>query len=198
MAGTFEDAGIDEQELADAALRGCVQAFEVLVARYYAPLVGHLARQTGDRDLAAEIAQETFLDAYSHLERLQEGQPFAAWLYRIARNHMLSEMRRRRLRRVLSLEWVAAGRAADSIRLHEDDQTATVHESDLIQQVLDTLNPTLREALLLSSLWGYPSHEVGAILDISPEAARQRVGRAKEQFRQRYAAFSEVRDGTSM
>ena len=194
VVGALGDARPDDGALVEAARIGSVRAFESLVERYHAPLLRHLARQTGDRELAADVTQEAFVDAYRHLDRLADDRPFAAWLYRIARNHMLSELRRRRLRRALSLEWAIGGGASDDAGLRGRDSTASTGERDAIQRALDTLSPPLREALLLHTLWGYPSQEVGQMLGITPEAARQRVGRARAQFRDQYQAMNGVDD----
>lgn len=187
MVGVREDAYPADGTLVRAVRSGSVAAFEGLVERYHAPLLRHLTRQTGDPELAADITQDTFVDAFRHLDRLTDDRPFAAWLYTIARKRMLGELRRERLRRTFSLEWLSAGAGALLPALHRPDASARTGERDEIQRALDGLSPTLREALLLHSLWGFRSEEIATMLGISPAAARQRIARAKEGFRQRYA-----------
>ena len=90
--------------LVEAAQLGSAQAFDMLVARYHGPVLRYLERQIGDVELAADLGQETFLDAYRSLDRLIGDRPFAAWLYQIARNNLRREWRTRKLRRLISLD----------------------------------------------------------------------------------------------
>lgn len=175
-----------EEDLVAAAAGGSDHAFTKLAERYYGPIFGYLVRQTGDRELAEDLAQETMVIAYRKIRTLADGQRFAGWLFRIAQNEMRSNRRRARIRQFLSIDRLREefGFAPATTDRSSDPHTAT--ERDQIQQVLDQLSPNLREALLLARLWGFPSKDVARILDISPSAARQRISRADEQFRTLY------------
>jgi RNA polymerase sigma-70 factor (ECF subfamily) len=180
-----EATQLREQDLITTARSGCLESFERLVEQYHGRILGYLTRQLGDREVAADLTQETFLDAFRLLDRLPDDRPFGAWLYRIARNHLL-HVWRRRLDRILSLDWLLAAGHADQEKFCNMGQVDRCIECDVIQRVLNTLSPALREALLLSTLWGFPSQEVAQILAISPAAARQRIARAKEAFYRAY------------
>lgn len=186
---THHDPLPPDHLLAAATRSGSAESFESLVERYHGAVLRYLARQTGDPELAADLTQQTFLDAFEHLDRLAEDRPFAPWLYRIARNHLLHARRARR-RRVLSLDQLSPEATQDAPALRQPDVSVASHERDVIQCVLDELGPALREALLLHSLWGFSSEEIAGLLDISLAASRKRVGRAKEQFSRRYEALS--------
>ena len=189
MADTWDDAYRADHALVDAAQTGSVEAYSLLVDRYHAQVLGYLRRQVGDPETAADLAQETFMDAYRDLHKLADDRPFAAWLYVIARNNLLAERRKSHLRRLVSLDGMLE-RAREAIpALRRADRTAESDERDLIQRVLEGLSPALREALLLHSLWGFRSEEVAQSLGIAPAAARQRIARAKEQFRLCYKAM---------
>jgi RNA polymerase sigma-70 factor (ECF subfamily) len=188
MAGTA--AHLAEQELVVVVRGGDVEAFACLVDRHHGPLLRHLAWRTGDRELPADLAQEAFLDAFRHLDRLPADRSFAAWLYRIAQNHARMAERRKRLRRFVSLDWFADPAAAVPA-FQRPDGSESLHERDLLAQALASLSPSLREPLLLHSLDGFTAPEVAGILGISLAAAERRISRAKEQFRQRYRALGE-------
>jgi RNA polymerase sigma-70 factor (ECF subfamily) len=175
--------------LVRAAQCGSAAAFDLLLLRYHDPVRRYLLRQSGDPEVAADLLQETFLDAYRSLGRLADDRPFAAWLYRIARNNLRREWRARRLRRLVSLDWLRE-RAADTLpALRQPDASAATEARDLVQRALDGLSPKLREVLLLHHLWGFTAPEIAQILNLSPEAAARRLSRASEQFRQRRAAL---------
>ena len=176
-------------------------AFGALIDRYYAPLMRYLTRQSSDAELAADLTQATFLAAYRCRDQLAEEGAVGAWLFGIARNELRMEWRRRRLRRLVSLEWLAPrveGTAREGecrappgsglAALRSADASEPCAERDRIQRVLDGLSPTLREALLLHSLCGFAGGEVAAIVGVSPAAARKRIARAEAAFRERYRA----------
>ena len=169
-----------------AAQAGCHDAFTTLFDRYQAPILRYLTRQTGDGEQAADLTQQTFLDAYRRLDRLTGDRPFAAWLYRIAHNNLLHAWRQQRIRQMASLDRLLEEGGTAQRALQQADSTAQVHERELIGTVLNSLTPALREPLLLFCLHGFSSAAVAATLGISPEAARQRIARAREQFRHHY------------
>lgn len=182
--------GPADQSLIAAAQSGSVQAFTLLIERRHPRVLRYLLRQTGDPELAADLAQETFLDAFRSLDRLPDDYSFDAWLYRIARHNLLTAARRRGLWRLISLDWLPRW-AEERLAARQPGGMAALDERDAIQRVLDTLSAPLREALILHSLWGFTSGEVAAILGIAPATARQRIARAKGQFRERYGPLHE-------
>lgn len=168
------------------AVAGEDAAFGALIDRHYAAVLRFLSRQTGDPELAADLTQSCFLDAYRSRHQIVNQDAFAGWLFGIARNQLRMEWRRQKLRRLVSLDWLTS-RAADSVpALSQEDETAALHDRDRIQQVLDDLSPSLREALLLHNLCGFRGGEVAAILGISADAARKRIVRAESEFRRRH------------
>jgi RNA polymerase sigma factor (sigma-70 family) len=183
-------ADLSDNTLVEAAQAGDSQAWEELVRRHYVPLLRHLTAQTGDPETAADLTQQTFLDAYRRLARLEPDQPFVPWLFQIARYNFLPWWRRRWVLRHASLEAMVerAGEAVGAFR--QADQIEAVGERDAIQQALDRLSPVLREALLLHELEGLTAREVAAALGISEAAAERRIGRALAAFRRRYTALS--------
>ncbi len=172
--------------LVNAVRSGSVAAFEVLIERYDAPLRAFLFRLTGDAELAADLAQETFLDAFRCRQTLPIDRPFVAWLYRTARYNALPIRRRRTLHRIVSLDWLRSHRNGAIPRSRRLDEVQRADERDLIARALDQLSPNLREALVLSAIGGFSSQEVATIIGISSVAARKRISRATAEFRRTY------------
>src|SRR5690242_14997307 len=79
-----------------AARRREPGAFEALVRRHQGPLYNFCLRMLGQTEDAADVAQETFVQLYSHLGRLDEHEPLTPWLFRVARNRCIDVIRRRR------------------------------------------------------------------------------------------------------
>lgn len=172
-----------------AAQHGSRAAFGALVARHYDPLLHTLAWQVGDPERAADLAQDTFVEAQRCLDRVAEDRPFRAWLYGIARNLVRRAERERRLRRLVSLDWLHEQHGDTFRSLSLDDGTADCHRRALIARALDNLSPTLRETLILHRMAGYTNREIAQLLRIAPRAAEQRVTRANTLFRQHYTAL---------
>lgn len=170
---------------------GDVDAFEVIVDRHYAALTRHLIYRLGDRELAVELVQDTFLDAFRHLDRFDGRGPFAAWLFGIAHKHSLMHWRRQRLRSFVSLDWLPVSAAGAIPQLRHADPSDAWNERDRLLPVFGKLAPQLRDALLLHSLDGFTAQEVAQILGISAAAAARRISRAKEAFRRAYQELCE-------
>jgi RNA polymerase sigma-70 factor (ECF subfamily) len=188
---TEQEIQIQDDQLVRAAQAGCYQAFEQLVIRYYERMLSYLTHATSDPVVAADLTQETFLDAFRDLQRFACDRPFVAWLYRIARNNLLSEWQRQHIRRSLSLEQMWSHGRMEHLTLWTADAACQCCERECIQQVFAMLSPSLREALVLEGLGGFSGQEVAQILGISHAAARQRIGRAKASFRQYYCALEQ-------
>lgn len=86
----------DEAEWARAACGGDKAAFARLVEKHKAAVYGLCYRLLGSSDEARDSAQEAFVRAFTSLARFDEGQPFGAWILRIARNHCIDLLRRRK------------------------------------------------------------------------------------------------------
>lgn len=176
----------DDRVLVAAAREGDGLAFSQLADRHYARVLGYLEHQTHDPVLAADLTQQTFLRALRSMTRLRDDELFAAWLIRIARNRLRSHWEYQRLRRFVSLEWLAASGATPPPVLWGNDESEPCHERALLNQVLVELSSASQEVLLLNCYDGFTALEIAHILGISRPAAERRLSRAKEQFRERY------------
>jgi len=190
IVGGFTARGALGSSVIADARDGSVEAFTLLTEHYHGAILRYLLHQCGDRELAADLTQETFLDAFRSLRQLPDNVSFAAWLYRIARNNLLAELRRQRVRRLVSLDGLLEKVGVVAPALRDGGQVGSYAERDAIDGVLAELSPALREALVLHSVWGFSSREVAMILSISPDAAKRRIGRAKEQFTARHRAIT--------
>jgi RNA polymerase sigma-70 factor, ECF subfamily len=176
--------------------------FERWFARYQLPLLDYLYGMTRDREWAADLVQETFLQAYSAAG--QDPTAIAhpqAWLYRIATNAALSALRRKRRFSWLPLSVVEPESGASSsdrwlrpelTAPQEQDLAATVAERDAVWTVLAVLPPRWRAVLLLQTTGGFEVREIAAELGISEANTRKLLFRAKERFRQVYARLAEA------
>jgi RNA polymerase sigma-70 factor (ECF subfamily) len=159
--------------------------FEQLFADYQQPLVNYLCRLVGDTARAEELAQEAFVKAYRALPRLPADANRRAWLYRIATNCGYDHLRRRRL-----IQWLPL-MERDSGRSGHGDPATRLGEQDAVQRTLAQLSPDHRVVLILFSVEGYSTKEIGEMLGISQGAVKTRLCRAREKFRQLHGPLPE-------
>jgi RNA polymerase sigma factor (sigma-70 family) len=135
------------------------------------PLMRRLVRIVGDRETAADLCQETFVRAWRKAPRDATPDQHRGWLHTTASNLALDELRRRRLRVHAPLdEQLDAGPADDTL------------ERMQAREAMATLSPHERLVLLARFDMGLSHREIGALLDLSEEAARKRVERARSAF----------------
>ncbi len=88
-------SSVADNRLISAYLTGNEYAFEVLVSRYQDRLVNYLNRLIHDYEMSVDLSQEAFIRVYRNANRYQGQYKFSTWLYRIATNLAIDEMRRR-------------------------------------------------------------------------------------------------------
>ena len=132
-------------------------------------------RMVGSRETAEDLCQEAFLRAWRHAPAHLDAGQQAAWLYRTASNLAVDELRRRGPRRWEELSDAAGGGA-------QPDELEVV----AAREALARLSAHERLVVLLRLQAGLSHAEIGALLDLSPEAARKRVDRARRRFAAAY------------
>lgn len=140
----------------------------------------YLLRLTGEPETAADLTQETFLQAIRDLRRSPAARAYAApWLLRIATNRAMDLFRRRR--RIRWLPW-----RPELYDQRVDDAAEALTDRDLVDQVLRRLPPESASILLLRDAEGFSAPEIATMLDLEPAAVRKRISRAREAFRVEY------------
>lgn len=168
----------------DLALRhryGDATAFEE-VYRRHAEMVFSLAlRMCGDRELAADLAQETFLRVYRYLGRFRGRSSLKTWIYRIAVNCCRSKLRRRSRQRLeRPLDQVAE--VAD--RTSGPEEITLGHDlGRRLAAALGELPLVFREAVLLRDVQGLTYAEIGEVLGARIGTVRSRIARGRERLR---------------
>ncbi len=157
-------------------------ALDVLYRTYKDRIYSFLLRMSGSAEFADDLTQDTFLKADRALAGLDLDRALLPWLYRIASNAAIDELRRRR--RVSWLRWPSL-RGTD--HEHAPDEHARVPEREHIALALGRVGPENAAALLLHVVEGYSYREIAEIQGVTLTAARSRIARAREAFRTAYA-----------
>ena len=157
-------------------------AIELLYAQHHGEIYAYLVRMLREPELAADLAQDTFVKAYRAYDTLEDRGHARAWLYQIAHRVALDELRRRRIVRFLPWTGESRGSAPSAERLVMDLQL-----SGDLQRALERIPERQRNALLLAELHDLTGLELAAALGVSHVAARALLTRARESLRQALA-----------
>lgn len=170
-----------------AARGGDPAAFEALVRRHQAPVYNFCLRLLGQADDAADVAQETFVQLYSHLARLDERERLAPWLFRVARNRCIDVLRRRRTVPLTppdddTPQTASAVDPPDPEPL-PDELAERADLQRLLRSAIASLPPSYAEVVALRYAADRSFAEIALILDCDEGAARVRFHRAKALLR---------------
>ena len=100
---SVNDAKLSDHALIEATKQGDENAFSEIIGRYKNPITNYLFRYLNDYEEAVDLAQETFVRVYFAIERYHTDYAFSTYIYRIATNLAISELRKRKRRRLMSL-----------------------------------------------------------------------------------------------
>jgi RNA polymerase sigma-70 factor (ECF subfamily) len=171
--------------LVTQVLAGKREAFDVLVARYYASLLRLCVRLLSDPIQAQDIAQESLLQAFLGLDRLQKPARFGAWLHAIAANLARSSLRR--LRTISLDEMESNGQPAfrHATSFPSVEQVAALREThDAILAALMELSIVNREVVIGYYLEGYNYAELANLLRVPVSTVKSRLFKGRQQMRQ--------------
>lgn len=153
--------------------------FERLYAEYETPILNYLYRLLGDSALAQDLVQEAFTRAWKARQALPTLENPRAWLYRIATNLARDHIRRARL-----FSWLPL--FGDEPALTADPDDGDPLEAQRMRRALLKLMPDYRVPLVLYTCQSLSVAEIAAALEISPDAVKQRLVRARQQLRDAY------------
>ncbi|MEO6349323.1 MAG: RNA polymerase sigma factor [Candidatus Limnocylindrales bacterium] len=155
---------------------------ERLYAAHHREIYAYLARMLRDDELAADLAQETFVKAYRAYDSLEDVNRARAWLYQIAGRTALDELRRRKIVRFVPWTGESRGEASSA-----EDQVLRARLSADLERALMRIPPRQRQALLLAELHDLTGLELAEAMGVSHVAARALLTRGRESLRQSLA-----------
>jgi len=154
-------------------------AFRVLVETYQHPLYGVLFRYLKNRDDCLDVTQRAFVRAFERLEDLTDDGAFKPWLFRIAINLALSQIRSSQRGREEDLDSIPE----PSREAQQEELVAQKQRSKALYEALETLSPTQKKVILLKLEGGLNAKEIAASADLSEGAVRVHVHNAIKRLR---------------
>ncbi len=169
-----------EAEWVTGLRRGDAAAFDATWLAYRRRIYAYLLRMTRHREVAEDLLQETFLRLSQNAKRLEPETRLGAWLFTVAHRLVQSWGRAQSVRAQLAGDLPTTEPAAPTRTPLE--QLADSQIQLALERAFAALPPAYREVALLVGVEGMSPSEVAVILDLRPDAVRQRLARARTQL----------------
>src|SRR6476620_6852860 len=192
-------SGLTDPAVVELARKGSEAAYRELLTRYERPVFSLVFRMVRDREMAEDLAQETFIKVLNNLDRYSPEFKFSSWLFKIANNLTIDHLRRRRLD-TISIEGApdavtAESAKATSISVVAGDESplAELESRELgqsIERAIARLRPEYRACIMLRHVEDKSYEEIAEIVKLPLGTVKTYIHRARHELR---AALDEVR-----
>lgn len=192
-SGTLSAVQVSDAETVAAVLAGAHERYGDLVTRYKSLVTTYCYSRVSQRELAEDLAQETFVRAFIALTHLKKPAAFSAWLLSIAHNVCIDHLRNKS--RTVSLEVHGEKDSKGEIVLENRkdrsalDRVAQEEIRDRILEAIDSLGEEYRVTLMLRHVGGLSCEEIAENLGVSLGTVTSRLSRAHRILRERLARY---------
>ena len=163
----------NDAALVDGCIRGDRRAMSQLVGQYQKPVFNAAYRILGNRDDAADATQTVFLKVFEHITDYDKKYKFFSWVYRIAINESLNQVKKRRSQESLddsqASPWQGPAEELDTARLCQK-----------VQDALMLLNDDLRTVVVLKHISGCSYQQIAGILQLPEKTVKSRLYSARQ------------------
>jgi RNA polymerase sigma-70 factor, ECF subfamily len=188
----------NDNELVQRYLAGDEEAFYDLVSKYKNPITNFITRIIGNYDQAVDLTQETFLRVYKSLRKYRSDYQFSTWIYRIASNLAIDELRWRKRRGLFERRKTTPeeqerenGQEEQVVdtRRSPDELCADAQYRKLIQDAIQTLPPVYRTVFVLNAVEEMDYEQISEVLGCSLGTIKSRLHRAKSLLQKKLAPY---------
>jgi len=191
---------LSDQEVVALARGGRDAAFRELLRRYERPVFSLIYRMVRDRALAEDLSQDTFVKVLNALDSYRPEFKFSSWVFKIANNVAIDQLRRRELD-TLSLDGSPDARTQDEIEAtalqatsRDETPLAELESRELgtyIEQAIGKLRPEYRSCILLRHVEGRSYEEIAETLDLPLGTVKTYIHRARHELREYLEPYRE-------
>ena len=178
-----------DKELMELIQAGDERAFAELVKRYQNRLMNFVGRIVTERETAEELIQETFLRVFNRRHRYVPRYAVSTWIYTIALNLSRSELRKRKLRKIMSLDF-----AKEELNFEPAGQNDIRSENlaPFLEKQVARLPDDYRTAFILCDIQRLPYQQIAEILRIPAGTVKSRINRARVMLRESLKPYKEI------
>jgi len=174
-----------DEELIRSFQGGEERAFYELVQRYRDKLYNFVYRFVGQEEIAEDIVQDTFMKLYTSADMYREIAKFSTWIYTIAANLAKTELRKRKRRKVMSLNDMGLDDREYEIPSSSEDPgreyDSRFSESD-IQNAMKKLGEQFRTVIILRDIQELSYEEISKIVDVPEGTVKSRINRGRQKL----------------
>jgi RNA polymerase sigma-70 factor (ECF subfamily) len=191
---------LPDADVVALAQQGRDAAFRELIRRYERPVFSLIFRMVRDRELAEDLAQDTFIKVLNHIDRYRPEFKLSSWLFKIANNVAIDHLRRRQLD-TISIDGSPHAQTAEAIEATSfdvaDQQETALDEmqarelGSAIERAITSLRPEYRSCIMLRHVEGRSYEEIAATLDLPLGTVKTYIHRARHELRK---ALEPLRD----
>jgi RNA polymerase sigma-70 factor (ECF subfamily) len=195
-------SNLPDADVVALAQQGQERAFRELIRRYERPVFSLVYRMVRDRELAEDLAQDTFIKVLNHIDRYRPEFKFSSWLFKIANNVAIDHLRKRQLPTVtmhgspnaVTPEAIEAT-SFDAVVPQESalDEIEARETGTAIEQAIASLRPEYRACIMLRHVEDRSYEEIAATLDLPLGTVKTYIHRARHELRQ---ALEHLREDT--
>lgn len=185
-----QNALTTDNSLVREFISGNDTAFAQLVTRYKDSITNYLNMMVNDYDTAVDLCQETFLRVYRNIGRYSNLYQFSTWIYRIATNLAIDEMRYRKRRGRVFFKNVLGNRRSEDneglefeltdVRRGPRDEILRKESSRILGDAIRSLPEKYRTAFIMKEVQQLPYDEIAKVLECSAGTIKSRLHRARE------------------
>lgn len=179
----------NDRILLEKAKSGDINAFEKLVEAYQKKIYNICLRMIGNADDAYDLAQEVLIRIYKSINGFKEQSSLSTWVYRITTNVCLDEIRKRKLKRTVSLD--------QDIRLDDSEIKREIESDDpppdelaekkeikkTVASAINLLNEEHRMVIVLRDIQGFSYEEIAKITNCPEGTVKSRINRARQALK---------------
>ena len=180
-------SAMNDEDLMSQFQMGTVEAFDILVGRYHDPLTNYIYRFLGDVKECEDLLQETFLRVYRNRHSYRRIAKFSTWLYTIAGNLARSEYRKRKRRRLYSLQSVNRDEEEYEVEIPDETFLPDKHaegtiQDKYIQDALAQIPEEFREVVVLRDVQQLAYEEIADITGLPMGTVKSRINRGRTKL----------------
>jgi len=175
--------------------QGDMESFQSLIELHQARVIGTVAKMLGDDVDSEDIAQQVFIRVWKSAARYQPTAKFTTWLFKITRNLVFNELRRRKRHPVTPLQHEEEEhffQPADSGAMSPDASLLDSELNDTVQMAIDALPETQRMAIVLRRYEDMPYEDIAEVLGLSIPAVKSVLFRARAELRENLRKYLEA------
>lgn len=193
---TVAEGKLSDHALIEATRQGDESAFAEIVGRYRGPITNYLYRFLGDYEEAIDLSQETFVRLYFAVDRYHTEFAFSTYIYKIASNLAISELRRRKRRKLLSLTGLFQTEDDEGIdfqpmdaRSLPDKDLVDSEQSRQIEKAIAALPDKYRAPIVLREIEELSYDEIAEILGLGLGTTKSRINRARGLLKEKLKKY---------